>query len=216
MNLSTWQRLRQGLLGLSLGLLASLASADRIVLDQKDPHKMVLGLSTLVLDELQARSDELVNNPTAIREFANENILPYVDTARMARFVAGRHWRTAQEQQQQAFIEQFTLTMMRSYSQNILKLNVRSVEVGSALPDGDNRVIISTRVTQEDGSKAELSYRIFKEAASGNWLIYDVIVENISLLVNFRESYSTDIERRGFEEVILAMKERNKSFNEAD
>lgn len=201
---------------LGLILTTGLVSAQVIQLNQQDPHEMVLGLSTSVLDEIKSRSDELTDNPSAIREFANQNVLPYVDTARMARYVVGRYWRTATEHQQNEFIEQFTLTMMRSYSQTILKLNVRSIDVAQALPDGDNRVIVSTKVTQEDGSTADVTYRIFKEASSGKWLIYDVVVENISLLVNFRQSYATDIERRGFEAVIVAMKERNKSFNEVD
>lgn len=202
------------LLGLALG--AGFATADPIKLNQQDPQQMVVGLSTSVLDEIKARADELSDNPSAIRQFADQNILPYVDTTRMARYVVGRYWRTASEQQQQDFVEQFTLTMMRSYSQSILKLNVRSIDVAKPLPDGENRVIVSTKVTQDDGSTAEVTYRIFKEASSGKWLIYDVVVENISLLVNFRQSYATDIERRGFDEVILAMKERNKSFNEVD
>lgn len=203
-----------GLLGLIFS--SGFASAQVIQLNQQDPHEMVIGLSTSVLDEIKARSDELMDNPSAIREFANQNILPYVDTTRMARYVVGRYWRTASERQQSEFVEQFTLTMMRSYSQSILKLNVRSIDVAKPLPDGENRVIVSTKVTQEDGSTAEVTYRIFKEASSGKWLIYDVVVENISLLVNFRQSYATDIERRGFDEVIVAMKERNKSFNEVD
>ena len=202
------------LLGLALG--AGFATADPIKLNQQDPQQMVVGLSTSVLDEIKARADELSDNPSAIRQFADQNILPYVDTARMARYVVGRYWRTASEQQQQDFVEQFTLTMMRSYSQSILKLNVRSIDVAKPLPDGENRVIVSSKVTQDDGSTAEVTYRIFKEASSGKWLIYDVVVENISLLVNFRQSYATDIERRGFDEVILAMKERNKSFNDVD
>lgn len=202
------------LLGLALG--AGFATADPIKLNQQDPQEMVVGLSTSVLDEIKARADELSDNPSAIRQFADQNILPYVDTTRMARYVVGRYWRTASEQQQQDFVEQFTLTMMRSYSQSILKLNVRSIDVAKPLPDGENRVIVSTKVTQDDGSTAEVTYRIFKEASSGKWLIYDVVVENISLLVNFRQSYATDIERRGFDEVILAMKERNKSFNDVD
>ncbi|HEY9018043.1 ABC transporter substrate-binding protein [Thiomicrospira sp.] len=202
------------LLGLSLG--AGLVFAEPIKLNQQDPQEMVVGLSTSVLDEIKARADELTDNPSAIRQFADQNILPYVDTARMARYVVGRYWRTANQQQQQDFVEQFTLTLMRSYSQSILKLNVRSIDVAQPLPDGENRVIVTTKVTQDDGSTAEVTYRIFKEASSGKWLIYDVVVENISLLVNFRQSYATDIERRGFDEVILAMKERNKSFNEVD
>lgn len=193
-------------------LLASLAVQAQSKVDQTDPQQMILGLSTVVLGELNERAEELAANPGAIRAFADEHILPFVDTNRMARYIVGRYWRTATEQQQQAFTEQFTLTMMRSYSQSLLKLKIDKIDVANALPDGNNRVIVPTRVTQADGSTADVGYRVFKEAATGNWLVYDVIVEGISLLVNFRESYTTDIERRGFDQVILSMQERNQGF----
>lgn len=189
---------------------SSLVSAQ--VINQQEPQKMIIGLSQVVLQEINTRADELAQNPSEIKAFAEANILPYVDTERMARYVVGRHWRVASEQQKKAFAEQFTLTIMRSYSQSLLKLQVEKVDVAAALPDGDNRVIIPTKVVQANGSVADVSYRAFKEKQTGHWLVYDIVVEGVSLLLNFRQSYSTDIERQGLDQVIVAMQEKNKSF----
>lgn len=195
-----------------IGLVLMLGNVQANAINQQDPQQMILGLSTTVLDEINTRRAELENSPGEVRAFAEQHVLPYIDTERMARYVVGRYWREASKEQQSAFVEQFTLTMMRSYSQSLLKLNINKIDVASALPDGEARVIVPTKVTQADGSIAEVSYRVFKEATSQNWLVYDVVVEGISLLVNFRQTYTTDIERNGMDQVIVAMKERNKTF----
>jgi phospholipid transport system substrate-binding protein len=195
--------------GMGVWLLSLGAQA---AIDNKNPQQMVVGLSVVVLEELKNRAAELENNPGEIRQFAEKNILPYVDTQRMARHVAGRFWREATAAQQQAFAEQFTLTIMRSYSQSLLKLSIERIDVADPLPDGDNRVIVPTRVLQGSGRSADVAYRVFQEAQTKNWLVYDVIVEGISLLVNFRQSYTADIERNGFDQVIASMKERNQAF----
>lgn len=195
-----------------LGTMLAFTGSVVAAVDNKSPQKMVLDLSVVVLEELKTRAAELENNPGEIRQFAEKNILPYVDTERMARYVVGRHWRTASELQQKEFVEQFTLTIMRSYSQSLLKLSIERIDVADPLPDGDNRVIVPTRVLQGGGRSADVSYRVFQEAQTKNWLVYDVIVEGISLLVNFRQSYAADIERNGFDQVIASMKERNQSF----
>lgn len=199
------------LLTLSLMLMSVGVSAQSIS-QQTDPQQMIVELSQIVLEELNTRAEILAENPGEIKAFANNYILPYVDTERMARYVVGRHWRVATAAQQQEFSNQFTLTMMRSYSQSLLKLNIEKIDVASALPDGEGRVIVPTKVKQVSGNTSDVSYRIFKEKSSGKWLVYDIVVEGISLLVNFRQSYSADIERVGLDEVILAMQERNKSF----
>lgn len=191
---------------------AAQASVQGSAINQQDPQQMILDLSTRVLDEITNRRVELETNPGEVRAFAEQHVLPFIDTERMARYVVGRYWREVSKEQQKEFVDQFTLTMMRSYSQSLLKLNITKIDVATALPDGEARVIIPTKVAQADGSVAEVSYRVFQEKNSQNWLVYDVVVEGISLLVNFRQTYTTDIERKGIDQVIVAMKERNKTF----
>jgi phospholipid transport system substrate-binding protein len=203
--------MKKWLIGFLTGFFL-LSSVQVLAVNQKEPQTMVIELSQIGLDALNKDAERLAKDPAALRQFAEKNVLPYVDMARMARYVAGPHWRGANKNQQAEFVEQFTLTLMRSYSQSLLKLEIAKMDVGSAIPDGKERVIVPSKVTQKSGAVADISYRVFKESQSGNWYVYDVVVEGISLLLNFRQSYTTDIERRGFDQVVLSMKEANKSF----
>ncbi|SFR59787.1 phospholipid-binding protein MlaC [Thiomicrospira sp. ALE5] len=196
----------------AMAALLSFGVAKAASVDQSDPQVMIQGMSGLVLNELKERAEELAQDPKALKAFADVNLLPYVDTMRMARFVVGRDWRTATPQQQQDFVEQFTLSVIQQYSSSLMRFNVESVEIGSAIPDGQDRVIVQTRVKQTNGSNFDIAYRVHKEANSGNWVIYDVLAENISLLLSLRQTYSADIERRGLQAVIDGMRERNAGF----
>ncbi len=199
--------------GLATALLLTVGVAKANTIDQSDPQVMIQGMSGLVLNELKARAEELAQDPKALKAFADEALLPYVDTMRMARFVVGRDWRAATPQQQQDFVEQFTLSVIQQYSNSLMRFNVESVEIGGAIPDGQDRVIVQTRVKQSNGNNFDIAYRVHKEASSGNWMIYDVLAENISLLLSLRQTYATDIERRGLQAVIDGMKDRNVGFN---
>ncbi|WP_044407269.1 MlaC/ttg2D family ABC transporter substrate-binding protein [Thiomicrospira microaerophila] len=195
-----------------VALALMLGSVSAAQVNQKDPQQMIIELSRVILPELQARAVELANKPAALQAFTEQYALPYIDTPRMARFIVGRSWRAASEQQQQAFVDEFTKSMLRSYSSSLLNLNIERIDVAASIPDGDGRVLIPTKILQGSGKSAEVVYRVFQERDSGNWMIYDVIVEGISVLVSFREAYSSDIERHGLDRVIANLQERNKDF----
>lgn len=180
--------------------------------NQQDPQQMIIDLSRVILPELKERAVELANKPSELHAFTEKYALPYIDTPRMARFVVGRPWRNATEQQQQSFVDEFTKSMLRSYSSSLLKFDIDRIDVAAPIPDGNDRVLIPTRIIQGSGVSAEVVYRVFKEKDTGHWMIYDVIVEGISVLVSFREAYSSDIERHGLDQVIANLKQRNKDF----
>lgn len=201
------------IMGVMASLLMSMSLVNAASLDQSDPQVMIQGMSSLVLNELNQRADELSQDPKALKLFADDKLLPYVDTMRMARFVVGRDWRTATAQQQQDFVEQFTLSVIQQYSNSLMRFKVDSVEIGAAIPDGQDRVIIQTRVKESNGTEFNVAYRVHRDVNTGNWMIYDVLAENISLLLSLRQTYSVDIERRGLQAVIDGMKNRNVGFN---
>jgi len=201
------------IIGVMASLLMSMSLVNAASLDQSDPQLMIQGMSGLVLNELNQRADELSQDPKALKLFADDKLLPYVDTMRMARFVVGRDWRTATAQQQQDFVEQFTLSVIQQYSNSLMRFKVDSVEIGTAIPDGQDRVIIQTRVKESNGTELNVAYRVHRDVNTGNWMIYDVLAENISLLLSLRQTYSVDIERRGLQAVIDGMKDRNVGFN---
>ncbi len=195
-----------GLLGLS-----NLSQAQGI--PQDDPEKMVTALSNRVIYELNTNREVFEREPSQVKLFATNYVLPYIDTEKMARYVMGRNWRSASPAQQDAFVKAFTNTLIRSYSQSLLKLKIESVAVLPAQVEKPGRVTVASSVKQADGNKSDVIYRAYLDKKSGKWMLYDVSVEGISMLLNYRKAYDSDITKKGLDAVISEMQSKNAAFN---
>lgn len=190
---------------------SSLASAQGI--PQNDPEDMVKALSNRVIYEMNANREQLESQPSQVKLFATTFVLPYIDTEKMARYVMGRNWRSASKSQQGAFVEAFTNTLIRSYSQSLLKLKIESVEVRPAQVEKPGRVTVASTVKQADGNKSDVIYRVYLNKTTGKWMLYDVSVEGISMLLNYRKAYDSDIAKKGLDAVIVEMQSKNADFD---
>lgn len=207
----------RGMLWLCAGVLSVVVAthAGAGSVPQDDPEKMIQVLSETVMDALNEQRADLEGNPAKIKAFAKQYVLPYVDTPKMARYVMGRYWRTTTETQQQAFIDEFTTTLMRSYSQSLLKLQITQVSVRPKIEEKPGRVTVSSEVVQSDGNRTEVIYRVFLDDKINKWMVYDVTVEGISMLLNYRKTYDSEFSKSGVDAVIADMKAKNKEFNGA-
>ncbi len=180
---------------------------------QTDPAEMVSALSTELIKAMNEQRVELESSPEKVKSFASIYVLPYVDTYKMARYVMGKHWRTATELQQNDFMAAFSNTLIRSYSQSLLKLNIESVSVKNAQEERPGRVTVPSVVIQSDGNQTDVIYRAYLNKESKKWMLYDVAIEGISMLLNYRKAYDSDFSKIGIDAVIVDMKVKNSAFN---
>ena len=176
---------------------------------QDDPVVMVKDMARDILAELKVKQELFRQDPSLISAFADEFVMPYVDTARMARYAAGRQWKSASTQQQKDFVEAFSENLINSYSSTLLKLNIVDVKVVNVQDVKSGRKSITTEISQDNGKKATVIYRAFKDKKTQKWMLYDFSIEGISLLVNYRKVFSSEIDKKGFDVVIAELQEKN-------
>lgn len=208
--------MKQLMLGwLLFGFLSGQAlAAQTTQIEQRDPVKLVDALSHVVISELNKQREALKQDPKKIRAFANQYVLPYVDTKKMARYVMGVYWRRATPAQQQAFINEFTETLLRAYANSMLNLKIDVVEITGSQPEGKrgDRVIVSTKVKQADGNVSRVQYRAYRDKKTHFWSLYDVVIEGVSMLLNYRKTYAVAFQQKGIDGVITEMRAKNKDF----
>ncbi|MBN2605700.1 MAG: ABC transporter substrate-binding protein [Thiotrichales bacterium] len=193
------------------GLLASLiVTGAQAQINQSDPKEMVQELSQTVLKQIDLQREELNADPEKVKAFADEYILPYVDTPKMARYVMGQYWRSATPKQQQEFTEAFKNTLLRSYSQSLIKLKVSKIKVTRVEEPREGRATVVTDVTQSDGNVSSVIYRAYLNNHTHKWMLYDVTIEGISLLLNYRKIFASEFDAKGIDQVIASLKEKNK------
>lgn len=179
-------------------------------ISQQEPEKLVKELSQAVIEQLDTHRQKFEENPVEIKRFADEYVLPYIDTPKMARYVMARFWEQASVAQQDAFVNAFTNTLLRSYSTSILKLKVTNMVVLKSMETHKGRVSVTTEVTQDDGNVTKVDYRLYLNSDDQKWYLYDVSIEGISMLLNYRKSYASEFQKKGIDGVIASLQQKNE------
>ncbi|MGC9386494.1 MAG: MlaC/ttg2D family ABC transporter substrate-binding protein [Hydrogenovibrio sp.] len=194
---------------------AFFGQAWAVEINQSNPEAMVKELSETVITEVDKQRAELEADPQKIKVFAETFVLPYVDTPKMARYVMANYWKQATPSQQAAFTEAFTNTLLRSYASSILKLQVTRIDVSKAVETRPGRASVTTDVTQGDGNVSTVVYRAFQDSKTQKWMLYDVSIEGISLLLNYRKTFASEFQRKGIDQVIEELNAKNRQFSSA-
>lgn len=187
-------------------LSTSIIHADS---NKSDPVIMIENLTNTILEELSTNREAFQNDPEKTLQFAQEHLLPHIDTYRMARFVVGRPWREATTQQRDAFVDAFTKTLLNSYSNSLLALDIKEINIIKAEETRKRRQRITTEVILASGSNTTIVYRVHQNRDSKQWLLYDFSVEGISLLINYRKMFAPKIVRDGLDKVTQDLNSQN-------
>ena len=138
-------------------------------------------------------------------------IHPNVDFTRMSALVLGKHWKTATKQERGQFIYEFRALLTRTYSRTFLELSDWQLTfLVSKIKADAEKVIIKTKVKADKKPEIEIHYRMISK--KGQWKVYDFMIEGISLIKNYRKTFSDEIKSaKSLTKVIEKMAKRNKA-----
>lgn len=204
--ISLLQRLAfAGLLG-----LAAAGAAQAKPNPNGPPDQFVIATANEALDVLKADGAVKAGNTARINEVVNQHILPYVNFQKTTRLSAGRYWRQATEQQKTALADAFRGTLVRTYSGALTRVTPSTTV--KALPfRGDPKaddVVVRTLISQDNGQPTGVDYRL--EKTPQGWKIYDMNVEGIWLIENYRNQFALQINQNGIDGLIKALNQRNQ------
>ena len=117
----------------------------------------------------------------------------------------GANWRRLNPQQRKEFVSIFTALLEKTYADQIFLYNGQQVVFTGESIDGDYTQVDS-RIIDKNGQTYSVVYRLHK--VDGQWKIYDVIVENISLVNNYRSQFNRVLANSSFEELLKIMKQK--------
>jgi len=168
---------------------------------EDSPNAVIESAVVLFADQLDGREDELAANRAELYAIIDSILLPRFDQRFAAQVVLAKHWRTASEEQQARFIEAFYRALLRKYSDGILEFDPDKITV---LPyRGDptkKRTRVRSTVLMDDGGKVAVDYDLVKRQAG--WLVFNVVIEGVSYVVNFRAELDSEIRASSLEDVI--------------
>lgn len=199
--------LAAGVLGIGL---ASTAHAEESVNPNGAPSEFVKAVGDNALNAIKKSPQAQKGDLNTINQIVNQYVLPYVNLEKTTRLSAGRYWRQATPTQQQALVQAFKGTLIRTYSGAFTKVTQQSALSISPFhgdPKADDVVVRST-LSQGNGPSVGIDYRL--EKSPQGWKIYDLNVEGIWLIQNYRNQFADQITRNGIDGLIQALNQRNQ------
>ncbi|MCF8171453.1 MAG: ABC transporter substrate-binding protein [Candidatus Methylopumilus sp.] len=173
------------------------------------PNDFVQQVADQVLAALKADSSVRAGNTARVNQIVDDLILPHVNFEKTTRLAAGRYWRQATPEQQAALVKAFRGTLGRSYSGAFTRVDEgTSIKVLPLRGDADaTDLVVKSQVMQRANTQPiALDYRL--EKTPQGWKIYDLNVENIWLIENYRNQFSQQIGQNGIDGLIQALNQR--------
>lgn len=197
---------RQCMLLLLLACLPLTVPAEELV----GPQQVVQRISDQLQQILQNNQERMREDPAFVYQLANEVLAPHVDFVHVSSLVLGKHWRRATDEQKQAFSRQFQRLLVRTYSTAFKEFQGWEISYTPLrMNEGDSDVAVHTLINRTGASPVAVVYRMHIQ--DGDWKAYDVKIEGISLVTNYRTSFSKEVRRSGMRGLIERITELNDS-----
>ncbi|HUP91579.1 MAG TPA: ABC transporter substrate-binding protein [Solimonas sp.] len=141
----------------------------------------------------------------AFYKVVDEVIVPHFDVPFIARSVLGKNWRGASEAQRQRFSEAFKNMLIRSYANALLQYadSVKADFKPLRMTAGADDVTVNSSLLRDGKPPVAIGFSM--HTADSKWKIYDITVENISLVTNFRGQFNSEIKKSDLESLIARM-----------
>ncbi len=187
---------------LAIALLPHVASA------QDAPDALIQKSTSEILAAIKADKDLAAGDQKKIEKLADEKVLPYFNFVRMTQLAVGRNWRDASDAQKKSLIDEFRLLLVRTYSTSLTQFRNQTIDVKpTKMVAGDTEVVVKTQINQPGGQPIPIDYSM--EKSTGSWKVFDVLIDGVSLVTNYRSSFNSEIQKSGIDGLIKSLSERN-------
>jgi phospholipid transport system substrate-binding protein len=153
----------------------------------------------------------LKSNPADRRQRLKDNAAERFDFAEMGRSALGVHWRDLSDQQRKDFVDLFTRFVEAAYVGRLESYSGQQIDFVKASNDGPDYAQVNTNIIQPSADPISLNYRLKLEG--DDWKIYDVTVENISIVANYRNQFNRVINNQGFDALMSDMRAKQEGLD---
>jgi len=169
------------------------------------PPDVLARTTTQEVIAILKQDKELQNgNMAKVYQLVEAKILPNFDFNRMTQLALGKHWPRANAKQKQALVTEFRNLLVRTYSSSLTAFTNQTIEFKPlAMKAGDTDVTVRSEIRQPGGQPIPIDYSMYKTAFG--WKVYDVTIDSVSLVTNYRASFSNTIRQNGIDGLIKTL-----------
>lgn len=189
---------------LSLVFVSNSYAADILPAD-----KLIRNTSEQVLKALGDQKELLKKNPDHVYKLVDKIILPHIDFAKMAKLALGKNWRKTNAAQKKSFTAAFRQLLVRTYSKSLSEYTGQKlIYLPFRAKAGATKVTVKTEIDQNSGFPIPIHYSLFIKGDA--WKVYDIKIDGLSLVTNYRGSFAKEIRAKGISALIKKLEDKNK------
>ncbi len=175
------------------------------------PDVLVKRTADDVLTIIKQDKDIQAGNQQKLFALAEEKILPNFNFDTVSRLVLGKNWLRATPTQKTAFQAEFKSLLLRTYASALSKYKNQTIEFKPLkMQPSDTVVTVKSLVEQSGAQPIALDYSLEKQA-DGSWKVFDIVVEGVSLVTNYRSQFGEEIRQNGLDSLTKKLADKNKT-----
>jgi len=172
-----------------------------------DCSRIVVSTVDQLLEVVRNDADKIKNDPEFLDAKINELIVPNLDFEAMTKLSVGKHWRKANTEQRKSLIHEFTEFLLATYTSAIDEYKGGEISFEKFKPQSrENRAVVRSKFSQSGAQDVAVNYKLHNK---DGWKIYNIEVDKLSLVTNYRSSFSSEIDKNGIDGLISLLKSRN-------
>lgn len=176
------------------------------------PDDLVKSVTDEVLDIIRKDKDIKAGSTQRAIDLVEQKVLPHFNFTRMTALAVGKDWRQATPEQQKALTEEFRDLLVRTYSNALTAYKNETVDYRPfKMKPGETDVTVRTQIHQP-GARQPIKLDYSLEKNGNGWKVYDVVVADVSLVMNYRSSFATEIRNGGIDGLIKTLQAKNRGL----
>ncbi|MBX9676460.1 MAG: ABC transporter substrate-binding protein [Methylotenera sp.] len=174
------------------------------------PDVLVKRIAEEVITIVKNDKDIQAGNKEKVFALAEEKILPNFNFDRISRLVLGKNWTKASAEQKTAFQTEFRTLLLHTYATALSKYKDQTIDYKPLrLEDGATTATVKTTILPPGGQPIAVDYSLEKQTDS--WKMYDIVIEGVSLVTNYRSQFAQEIRQNGLDSLIKKLADKNNA-----
>ena len=185
--------------------------SGQAIADVDSPDALIKKVSDDVLTIVRQDKDIQSGNTKKAMDLVEAKVLPHFNFQHMTALAMGKDWRKATPEQKKRLSEEFKTLLVRTYSNALTGYRDQTIRYKPVkMQSGDEEVLVRTEIVQPGNKPIQLDYAL--EKLADGWKVYDVVVAGVSLVTNYRDTFSQEVRANGVDGLVQMLVAKNKQL----
>ena len=197
------------IIALWMGVLLACVSLG-VRADMPEPEALIRNTVDEVLSIVKQDKDIQAGNKKKVNELVDAKVLPHFNFTHMTRLAVGKNWRNASPEQKKALEIEFRNLLVRTYTTAFTTYKDQEVEV-KPLKMANDATDVTVKTFILNKGKPPLPVNYDMEKTANDWKVYDLSIEGVSLVTNYRGTFAEQVQKSGIDGLIKTLVENNQA-----